>query len=207
MMTSEPVTNSSLREGNPTMTKRKTVRSVLNLARLTSECDEDLKDLESQIRRRQVIKKLVALRAAKGLSQQDIAQGMGVTQSKVSKLEASDDDSLNLEDFRGYLNAMDLSPRMIICPKEWPLMEQVKFFAFSIRGALNRMVELARTSESVRNAEASHIETLCNMAKLIVDSAKNLPGFADEAPDVFDAETDIDDMNDCGAMECEQSSA
>lgn len=177
------------------MTTR-TAKTVMDLARLTSEKDDDLSALEATIRQRQIVNKLMAMRAARRLSQQDIATSMGVSQSKISKLEASNDDVLSLEDMRGYLQAMNLQVQILVCPKDWPPMEQVKYFAFSIRAALNRMVELARTSESVRLAEESHIETLCNMAKLIVDSANNLPHIQGAESGVPDAEMEVKDVSD-----------
>jgi transcriptional regulator with XRE-family HTH domain len=177
------------------MTAR-TAKTVMDLARLTSETDDDLSALEATIRQRQIVNKLMAMRAARRLSQQDIATSMGVSQSKISKLEASNDDVLSLEDMRGYLQAMNLQVQILVCPKDWSPMEQVKYFACSIRAALNRMVELARTSESVRLAEESHIETLCNLAKLIVDSANNLPRGQDAESVVPDAEMEVKDVSD-----------
>lgn len=83
-------------------------KTVLELARTTLNEGQDLSPLESQIQRRQIVKKLMALRAKAGLSQQDVARKLNWTSSKVSRLEAGCDDDLRLGDLRDYLGALSL---------------------------------------------------------------------------------------------------
>jgi transcriptional regulator with XRE-family HTH domain len=177
---------------------RKTIRNVLDLARLTLEHAAEVSQLEANLRRRQMIKKMMAMRAAKDLSQSAIAERMGVTQSKISKLEASDDEALNLGDFRSYLAALGFDLRMMINPKDWRPMDHIQCYANAIRGVLNQMVESARTGDAVRNAQEHHIETLSNMVTLIVESAKMLPNLSVEVPTLL-----MDDMLETTAIAAE----
>lgn len=177
------------------MTK-KPLTSVLELARLTADSDDDLKPLEALIRERQVIKKLIAIRAAKGLSQQDIANKMGVSQSKISKLEASHDNALSLGDFRDYLGAIGLDLRLIVCPQKWSAAEQIKFYVRQIRGCLQRLVNVAKnTSDQVVRAgiQQFHVEAMVNMLVPVIKSAASLPNLTVDAPEIVDAGFHVDD--------------
>lgn len=81
------------------------------VSQLTS--DPSLTDqLAQQIANRKVVKQLIALRCARGLSQADVATSMHCTQSKISKLESGLDQDLRLGDLESYLHALGLQPRL-----------------------------------------------------------------------------------------------
>lgn len=171
----------------------KPITNVLDLARLTLESETEVEQLATQIRRRRLIKKLMAIRASRGLSQQDIAKKMHVTQSKISKLERTFDDSLSLGDFRDYLSAVDLDVRMVICPKSWPATEQIKYHVHQIRDCLKRLVGIAQKTDdpSVRQGiHKFHVEAIINMLVPVLESIKNLPRLAVGTSEFIDVESD-----------------
>lgn len=172
---------------------QKRMTSVMELARLTSDNVESVKQLEATIRRRQIVKKLMAIRAAKGLSQKGVADLMGVSQSKISKLEGSYDDAISLGDLREYLRALNLDLCMIACPQEWSATEQIKFHVSQIRGCLSRLVQVAHntTDAAVRaGIQQFHVEALVNMLVPVLKSAESLPKVSVGAPEIVDAMND-----------------
>lgn len=65
-------------------------------------------EVDARIKSRQMIKHLIALRVSHDLSQKDIADRLGCSQSRISKLENGVDDGLRVGDVRDYLHAMGL---------------------------------------------------------------------------------------------------
>jgi transcriptional regulator with XRE-family HTH domain len=130
----------------------------------------------------------MAIRATKGLSQQDIAAKVGCSQSRISKLERSNDEDIRLGDLRDYLKAIDFDHKIIIHKKSWPATEQIKFHACRIRECLLSLVDLATVDPSISDGvQKFHVETLVNLMKVVVDSAEKLPNFSIESPDVVEA--------------------
>lgn len=149
------------------------------------------RELQQMQDRRLLMPKLAAIRAAKGLSQSDIARKMGCTQGKVSKLEHSDDDNVSLGDLKSYLGAMELSPRVIIAPTSWAATAQVKFYASRIRECFTKLVKLSERDPKIhRGISNFHVEALGNFMALIAESAQNLPKLPIDTPVVVDAEHD-----------------
>lgn len=84
----------------------KTARNVVELADQIGGDDAFAKGLAEHLRKRALINALAAMRAAKGLSQKEMAERMGCLQSRVSKMEAFEDASLNLGTVLEYVRAM-----------------------------------------------------------------------------------------------------
>jgi len=146
----------------------------------------------------------MAIRAARGLSQQDIAEKMGCTQSRISKLESSDDDNLSLGDFREYLKALDLDLRLIVCPQNWTVSGQITFFADRIKDCLTRLVELAHTDAAIcKVVEKLNVTMFRKFVTMFLECAAELPKLPVAAPDVLDAEHEAGD--DRFAETCEAS--
>ena len=159
------------------MVKKKKYSSVTDLVRGISENKEFARDIESRIGRREIIKQLMALRAAKKLSQSDIAASMKCTQSRVSKLENSTDAELTLEDLVDYADALDFILQIGFIKKNRTIVEEVKHHAFSIKRSMNQLAKLAHGSDpSIIKAVADfHGEAFFNLLHMIQESAANLP--------------------------------
>ncbi len=136
------------------MTKQRRFNNVSELARHLSDAqatgsDSIASDLEQRLASRHVIKELLAIRAAKSLSQSDIAQKLSCTQSRVSKLESGSDDDLRLGDLRDYLRAMGLDLTLVVGDGERRLVEQIKYHWSCLGQLLRQLVEVASTDATI----------------------------------------------------------
>jgi transcriptional regulator with XRE-family HTH domain len=94
-----------------------TYQSVSQMVRET--CDGAFADeFDRRLRARTIVKELMVLRARRGLSQADVAEKMGCTQSRISKLESSEDSSLTLGDLARYASAVGFGVGVVLEPRE-----------------------------------------------------------------------------------------
>jgi DNA-binding Xre family transcriptional regulator len=93
---------------------KKRYSSVVEMARELTEDDAFADDLAQRLDRKRVVRTLLALRAAKNLSQKDIADRMGCTRGRISKLESSIDDDLRLGDLEAYTKALGLNVTLVL---------------------------------------------------------------------------------------------
>lgn len=103
------------------ITTKKLYNNVADMVRDLSEDKAQGERTAKKIEERTIINFLMALRAASGLSQSEIAAKMGCTQSKISKLEGGKDEELSIGDFHGYADALGLPSCIGIDNKNlWP---------------------------------------------------------------------------------------
>jgi len=165
------------------MGKAKRYRSVTEMVRDVSEEQSFADDLQRRVSRRQLVKHLFVLRSVRRLSQKDIAQRLGCSQSRVSKLEASDDDDLRLGDLHGYLKALDLDLSLVVASRNRTPVGLVKYHAFSIKRLLDRLAVLARADDKIAEGVAGFFgEAFFNLVRLLQDSARRLPKDQDDQP-------------------------
>lgn len=148
-----------------------TFDSISDFAKAIGASQEFTKKLESDIARRTIVDHLIALRGARGLSQKDVAERMGCTQSKVSKLESSDDGDLKLDDIRLYASAIGLTTGILLSEQKLRALDRIKFHAFQIHAELDRLVSMAK-GDSTITAGVAHVhgETCFNVVRLIGES-------------------------------------
>ncbi len=133
---------------------------------------------EKHMAGRRLIQRLMAQRLKRDVSQKDMASKMGCTQSRVSKLEIGADDDLHLGEIRQYLEALDLGIRVSIVPKEFKLVDQIKYHAIAIQSLLGRVVEFANGPDhdiAMEAAKFAAIEVPMNLAKTIVTALAAIP--------------------------------
>ena len=82
--------------------------SVAEMVRSVSDDPQFADEFDRRVNSRRLVKHLFALRSAEGLSQKDIADRIGCSQSRISKLESGNDDDLRLADLAAYLRALGL---------------------------------------------------------------------------------------------------
>ncbi|MCY2987527.1 MAG: helix-turn-helix domain-containing protein [Planctomycetota bacterium] len=150
--------------------------SVSDMLAHNAPSDKFRKEFEAQIATRRVVKQLIALRAAKGLSQKDIADQMKCSQSRVSKLENGTDDDMRLGDLRAYANALGYSTGFLFSDRKMTTVEEVKHHAFCIKQLMDRLAHLAGRDEGIAQAVSAFFgEAFFNLVKIIQDSASKLP--------------------------------
>lgn len=154
-----------------------------------SPLEESQRDeIAARIASRQIIKRLMALRATRGMSQKEVADRMKCSQSRISKLENGVDGDIKIGDMRDYLHALDHDMSLFVCPKQWKSFQQIKFHAFGIRRCLGQLVDLIRDDpEILQGVSKAHVETVLNLVKLVVDSAKTLPSVEQVLPEIIEA--------------------
>ena len=93
--------------------------SIEEMLRGISEDKQFADDFDRHVGKRRLVKHLFALRSVEGLSQKDIAERIGCSQSRISKLENGTDDDLRLADLAAHLGALDLDLCLVFGQKDW----------------------------------------------------------------------------------------
>jgi transcriptional regulator with XRE-family HTH domain len=157
------------------MKKLTKYKDVSQMVRETT--DETFADaFEQLLRSQRIVKDLMVLRATHGLSQQDVAEKMGCTQSRISKLESSKDVDLALGDLAKYANAVGFRVAVMLEPREITAVGRVKGLAFQIKDQLDRLADLARDDQKIAHGVANFFsEAFFNLVSMLQDSAEKLP--------------------------------
>jgi transcriptional regulator with XRE-family HTH domain len=157
------------------MFKKKTYRSVVEMARDVGGDAAFADDLGRHIAERRLVGRLSALRCARGLSQKDVAERMGCTQGRVSKLEASRDDDLSLGDIRSYALALGLTT-VVGLEGGQSAAARVKFHHARIKSEVDRLTKLAVGDETIAAGIARFFdEAAVNFLTTLEDATKKLP--------------------------------
>jgi len=173
------------------MADKQQYASVSELVQEMAADDETRAAFEEHRIARQLIKQLMAMRAVRGLSQQDIAGTLHCTQSRVSKLERSRDDDVRLGDLRAYAQAIGCELIVGAVPHLTPV-DKVKGHVFAIRKHTDDLAELARSDEKIAEGVARFFfELVFNFSHLVGDSVRLLPRNANDVP-YFDFSLQVD---------------
>lgn len=158
------------------MNRKKARTSVSQMVRETSD-DASFKELfEQRLRARRIIKDLMVQRAVHDLSQRDIAEKIGCTQSRISKLEQTNDADLRLGDLAQYADALGLRVNIILETKEWTPVTRIKKFAFQIKREMDKLGALAADDHLIAKGVAEFVgEAFFNLMRIMQDSVKKLP--------------------------------
>jgi len=156
-------------------------KSVSKLVRTISDSAATAELVQQQIAERAIVSQLIAMRLKRDLSQADIAKEMGCTQSRVSKLENGLDKDLTFADIEAYLKVVRMQMGVMFYEEGHTLMERVKMHAFRIVSCLQEIASLSNGDHSMeRAAVLAHIETVANLARMIVESGAKIPAFQQE---------------------------
>ena len=140
------------------------------------ESEEDQKQLSQHLNKRRVVSHLVAMRAAKGVTQSQIAQQLECKQSTISKLEAGCDSELTLADLEAYAKASGSEMTIVISDRGNGLADQVKMHAGAIRHAFMKLVHLAHKDDAIARGVAElHMQAFQNINKMLAETASKLP--------------------------------
>lgn len=153
------------------------VRSVAELLDRTSD-SRPLKETFKRVRAsRKVVQALSVLRCAAGLSQADVGRSLGVTQSRVSKIEAGDDGSVSLAELEGYAKALGRDLCILMPPgKGARAVDLVKFHAMAMKALLEQIAETAQDDEVIAQGVAKFWgEAFINLMTILQDTSQKLP--------------------------------
>lgn len=154
--------------------KDKTYQSTMAMVRETSS-EEYADAFEAKLRRTQFVTWLSVQRNVKGFSQADVAKAIKCSQSKISKIEASEDAELSLGDVTSYLDALGYKLKMVVVPKEATLVDEVKYHAFSIKRIMDQLVNLAQGDATLARGVLQFIgEAALNIMRLLQRSVSQI---------------------------------
>jgi len=140
-------------------------------------------EFDQRIAARRLIKELLALRGARGLSQRNIADHIGCTQSRISKLENAKDADVRFGDLRAYADAVGCELAAQPMPREMEPVDKVKCHFHAIKEHMDDLAQLARLDEKIAGGVAAFFgECFLNFSLMLGDSARRLPPRSDALP-------------------------
>jgi transcriptional regulator with XRE-family HTH domain len=159
------------------------IRNVLELAKTVGEDELFAAELGEHLANRRLVHRLAALRAAKGLTQQDVAAKMGCSQAQVSRMEASEDFGLSFGSIVRFAEAIGARLEITLVSRKAAAVGQVKHHAFCIKALTDHLARLGLTDQKIAEGVARFFnETAFNLLSMLEDSARQLPRFAEEQP-------------------------
>jgi transcriptional regulator with XRE-family HTH domain len=139
---------------------------------------EAVSEYEELLKGSAVVRALIAKRIKAKLTQKDVADAIGISQSAVSKFEASSDGDLTLGEIARYSEAVD-APLIIQIGSPMSLVQSVKSHAFAMKHDLEKLASLA--CENEEDSEFAHSiaeffgEAGFNLMAFLVDAFDKLP--------------------------------
>ncbi len=150
--------------------------SVADLMRgegVSQEVQGKVKDLENETR---VVLHLAKLRQAAGITQEEMAKHLGVTQSAISKLESGTDSEVTLREIREYARATDQRIGVMF-GKPFTHVESVKCHALAIKSHLECLAQIAnRHDELEKEIQAFFGQAFFNILTILAECGDKLPG-------------------------------
>jgi transcriptional regulator with XRE-family HTH domain len=161
---------------NGAMGKKTRYTSVSEMLAEHAPDEKFREEFDEHAGRRRIIKRMMALRALKGMSQQDVAKEMGYSQSRISKLENGFDDDIRIGDLRSYVSSLGFRLGFVFVDRDFTAVEEIKQHAFRIKELLDRLAHLAGGDEKMAQAVSGFFgEAFFNVVRMIQESASKLP--------------------------------
>ena len=130
---------------------------------------------------RQLVNCLTVIRCINGVSQVELAKRMECAQSKVSKMETSTDQDLNLGDIINYALAMRQSIQIRFSPATKNGADDIKYHVECIKHELDRLVQSGGgNKERYNGVEMFAIQTAQRMIENIESTLGALPQRRDQ---------------------------
>jgi transcriptional regulator with XRE-family HTH domain len=156
----------------PTGRRYGSVADLLRGEGVSQEVQDKVKEMERETR---VVLQLAKLRQAAGITQQEMAKAMGVTQSAISKLESGTDLDITLREIRDYARVTDQRIGLIF-GKPATHVESVKCHALAIRHHLESLATIAnRHDELEKEIQAFFGEAFFSILTILAECGEKLP--------------------------------
>ena len=153
----------------------KRVNSVSELLKKASLEKGFRERTEKEIREKSLSKFLFALRCDNKLTQKQLADKIGCSQSRISKIESAYDREITVKDLLDYANALGLQLELGYRTRGVKIVDLIKFHAVKIKMYLEHLSTLAQKDEALNESIGQfHDEVLFNMIKFITDSVSKL---------------------------------
>jgi transcriptional regulator with XRE-family HTH domain len=125
----------------------------------------------------QIVDKLIDIRAKKGLSQEQMAKLLGVSQSAISKLESRNDDKITIKDMENYARATGGRIHLTL-GRQMSHAEAVKHHALLMKAHLEALAKIANAGEDndIENGIKSFFaEAFANVLDILDRCNKQIP--------------------------------
>jgi transcriptional regulator with XRE-family HTH domain len=144
----------------------RTVSEMLEDTGTSQEVLDSVEEVESQ----ELVPILTGMRVAKGLTQKQLAELMGCTQGRISKLEQSRDLDLRISDVVDYVSAVKDAVWFTIGPKT--LAEHIKLHVSALRQSLEELVALSGDDPAINQAINRFLDDILVETGQRLESAK-----------------------------------
>jgi transcriptional regulator with XRE-family HTH domain len=150
-------------------------KNVLEMIKSISK-DDAFKELATrEIKGKTLAKFLFYLRCNHNLSQKQLAEKIGCSQSRISKIESALDKDLTMQDLLDYAKALNLNLEIGYRHPSVRIVDLIKYHAFKIKAYLNQLNSLAKEDDLLKESIGKfHIEALFNIGKIIWESLATL---------------------------------
>ena len=139
---------------------------VSEMVKRISSNEEFAEETVEYLSQRTLARFLSTLRCSAGLTQKDMAERMGCSQSKVSKLESSPDEKIAVKDLVQFGHALDKRLAIGFENQGITIVEQIKRHVFSIKHLLDQLAALAKYDDVIdRGVSRFFMETAVNFFK------------------------------------------
>jgi transcriptional regulator with XRE-family HTH domain len=159
----------------PASPSGKQFSSVDELLR-TSGISPEVKAAYDQAQRSTAVcHRLALLRTRAGLTQAEMGERLGISQSAVSKLESGRDEDLTLGQIRGYCEATKLRLELSI-GKPRTHVESIKAHALAMRSSMMKLADIAHSHHDMNPAiQAFFGEAFFNILSILTECKDQLP--------------------------------
>ncbi len=164
--------------------------SVNELVKTTSKDPSFKKAFEEDFQSKKIVRMLSAVRAAKGITQSQLAKKIGCGQPRISKIENGTDNQLRIQDLSDYARALDFKLGLNINAKPGKAVDEIKRHAFEIKRRLDQLAELANKDDNIYEGVSDFFgEAFFNMLRIFEKAVGKLP--TKKQRDLIDVFTDI----------------
>lgn len=179
--------------------KKAKEEGVVNALAAELGCEKETAELVyKRIQARRLVKMLMSERVRHNLSQKEIAAKMDCSESKISRMESSNDVDLNFGDILAYARATGINISIMLDDSTLPNATRIKHCVLVIASMLRHLTDLAKEEDeddSIRNAiNKFQVEVLMNFLIKYQESGAALPSIR------FDEPPSIGEMHIAGAQ-------
>ncbi len=161
----------------PTGRKYESVRDLMGGEGVPQEVQEKVEELRRETR---ATLKLAVLRQSAGITQEEMAAHLGVTQSAISKLESGRDEDVTLREIKEYARATNQRIGVLF-GKPLTHVEAVQSHAFAIKSHLEDLAKIANNHDELeKEIKGFFGEAFFNILSILSVCGNQLPPGEDE---------------------------
>lgn len=173
--------------------KTRKVRDFVEHTREVTKDDAFADELARRLEATRLTRLLSVLRNRAGLSQKELAEKLGCTQGKVSKLENADDVDVTLGELVAYATAVGFDAQVTLLPQGARLVDEVALHLDAIHKLVGQLTALAGDDDSMGAAIVAFVEQAARnllgllqktAAKLSPEPKSSRPPLRVEAPEL-----------------------